>query len=67
MEIDLVTLNEDGSIAFSGKINADSAKFILNVGVNFLMQQGAQIFAEDEDEIDEFLDDMEDENTTNRH
>lgn len=49
-KIVVTTLNEDGSIAFSGTFNKDQVSFILQVGVNYLMSQGALAVMEDADD-----------------
>lgn len=51
-EIKVTTLNEDGSISFNGKLNAEQLSFILTVGINFLMAQGAT-FGDDDEELPE--------------
>lgn len=60
MDIEVVTYNEDGTVSFQGRINAEQARFILGVGVNFLMQQGAYALTDDEgDEIDDYIDEQD--------
>lgn len=39
--VKVVTLNNDGSIAFEGEFGPEEVRFIMEVGVNFLLQQGA--------------------------
>lgn len=51
-EIKVTTLNEDGSLAFEGKLNKEQTSFILGVGINFLLAQGAEVFLDDEDDED---------------
>lgn len=51
-KIDVITFNEDGSISFQGQMNAQQASFILNVGINFLLSQGASLFEEEDDDED---------------
>lgn len=41
MKFDITTKYEDGSIAFEGTANAKEASFILNIGVNYLLSNGA--------------------------
>lgn len=50
MQIQVKTLNPDGSIAFDGILKQQEVQFVLEVGVNFLMANGATPFIEDEDE-----------------
>lgn len=47
----VATLNEDGTVAFEGEFGPEEVRFIMEIGVNFLLQQGALPFVgEDEDE-----------------
>lgn len=56
MEIQVKTLNEDGSINFEGILRQHEVQFVLEVGVNFLLANGASPFIQDEDEeIDEAM------------
>lgn len=56
MEIKVKTHNEDGSISFEGVLRQHEIEFVLEVGVNFLMANGATPFIQDEDEeIDEVM------------
>jgi hypothetical protein len=48
MEIKVVTYNEDGSISFEGKLSQEQVTFILQVGVNFLLANGAADFLDEE-------------------
>lgn len=41
MEIRIKTYNEDGSIAFDGVFDKNEASVILEVGVSYLLSQGA--------------------------
>jgi hypothetical protein len=50
MEIAVKTLNEDGSILFEGVLRQHEVQFVLEVGVNFLLMNGASPFIQDEDE-----------------
>lgn len=50
MEIKVKTLNEDGSIQFDGVLRKHEIEFVLEVGVNFLLVNGATPFIQDEDE-----------------
>jgi hypothetical protein len=53
MEIKLKTLNADGSIQFDGTLNQEQAQFILSIGLNYLLTQGAATFLEDNEDDDE--------------
>jgi hypothetical protein len=53
MEIQVKTLNPDGSIAFEGILRQHEISFCLEVGVNFLLANGASPFIQDEDETEE--------------
>ena len=56
MEIQVKTLNEDGSINFEGTLRQHEVQFVLEVGVNFLLANGASPFIQDDDEeIDETM------------
>lgn len=50
MEIRVKTLNEDGSINFEGVLRQHEIEFVLEIGVNFLMANGATPFIQDDDE-----------------
>lgn len=50
MEIRVKTLNEDGSILFDGILRKHEIDFVLEVGVNFLLVNGATPYIQDEDE-----------------
>lgn len=41
MKIEVTTKDEDGNIAFTGTLNKTEAAFVLNVGINYLMANGA--------------------------
>lgn len=52
--IKVTTINEDGSIKFEGTFGPNEVKFILESGVNILLQHGAlSLMKEDDDEDDE--------------
>jgi hypothetical protein len=53
LEIKVQTLNEDGSILFDGVLRQHEVQFVLEVGVNFLLMNGASPFIQDEDEAEE--------------
>lgn len=55
MNIKVTTLNEDGSIAFEGEFGPNEVRFIMEVGTNYLLQQGALPFIEDREDSDEFI------------
>lgn len=44
MIIEVETKDEDGNIAFHGKLNSAEVSFVLNVGINYLMANGALPF-----------------------
>ena len=49
MIIQVETRDEDGNITFNGKLNTEEVSFVLNVGLNYLMAQGAMpMFSGDE-------------------
>lgn len=50
MELEVKTLNTDGSVVFEGKLNPLQVQFILGVGINFLLANGAQVLEDDDDE-----------------
>ena len=51
--INITTLNEDGSVAFQGTLNKTQASFILGVGINFLLSEGALALQDEEDDDDD--------------
>jgi hypothetical protein len=53
VEIQVKTLKEDGSILFEGVLRQHEVQFVLEVGVNFLLMNGASPFVQDEDESEE--------------
>ena len=51
MIIDVTTKDEEGNVAFTGKLNTKEVSFVLNVGINYLMANGAMpMFTGKEDE-----------------
>jgi hypothetical protein len=54
MKIKITTLNEDGSIAFEGEFTQNEASLILEVGTNFLLQQGVLPFTDPDEEDEAF-------------
>lgn len=54
MIIQLKTLDADGNLVFEGKLNQEEASFVLNVGINYLMAEGAMpSFTGEDDETEE--------------
>lgn len=53
MQIQVKTLNPDGSVAFEGTLQQHEVQFVLEVGVNFLLANGASPFIEDDEDDDE--------------
>jgi hypothetical protein len=41
MIIEVETRDEAGNITFNGKLNRNEISFVLNVGINYLMANGA--------------------------
>ena len=41
MLIEVETRDEEGNVAFHGKLNSTEVSFVLNVGINYLMANGA--------------------------
>jgi hypothetical protein len=39
--IEVETKDQEGNIAFHGKLNSNEVSFVLNVGINYLMANGA--------------------------
>jgi hypothetical protein len=54
MEIKVVTYNDDGSISFEGKLSQGQVTFILQVGINFLLANGATDFLGEDEVSDTF-------------
>jgi hypothetical protein len=52
MEIVVKTEDADGNVTFEGVLKKNEVEFCLNVGINFLLAQGAFPFIKD-DEADE--------------
>lgn len=51
MIIEVETKDEEGNIAFHGKLNSLEVSFVLNVGINYLMANGAMpLFTGKEDD-----------------
>jgi hypothetical protein len=53
VQIEVTTKDEDGNVAFNGKLNKTEVSFVLNVGINYLMANGAlPLFTgKDDDEL----------------
>lgn len=49
MIIEVENKDEEGNIVFKGTLNKEQVSFLLGVGVNYLMQQGALDLFEDDD------------------
>lgn len=41
MLFDITLQNDDGSVAFEGTANKAEATYLMNVGVNYLLQRGS--------------------------
>ena len=50
MEINVKTEDESGNVVFEGTLSKREVDFVLNVGINFLMANGATPFIRDDDE-----------------
>ena len=51
MIIEVETKDEAGNVAFHGKLNSTEVSFVFNVGINYLMANGAMpLFTGKEDE-----------------
>ena len=51
MIIEVTTKDEEGNVAFNGKLNSTEVSFVLNVGINYLMANGAMpLFTGKDDE-----------------
>lgn len=50
MKFDITLKNDDGSIAFEGTANQKEASFLLNIGVNYLLANGAMPLLTGKDE-----------------
>lgn len=59
--VKIVKYNDDGSVAFEGEFGPNEVRYILDVGTNFLLQQGAILTEKqlDEDEIEDVFDSLE--------
>ena len=53
MKIEVTTKDEEGNVAFSGTLNKQEVSFVLNIGINYLMANGAlPLFTgKDDDEL----------------
>lgn len=51
MIVQITTHDKDGNVSFDGKLNKNELSFVLNVGINYLMANGAlPLFTGKEDE-----------------
>lgn len=51
MIVQITTHDKDGNVAFDGKLNKNELSFVLNVGINYLLANGAMpLFTGKEDE-----------------
>lgn len=55
MELELKTLNADGSVLFEGKLDHTQVQFILGVGMNYLLTQGAGTLIDEDDDDEDFI------------
>ena len=53
MIIEVETKDAEGNVAFHGKLNSTEVSFVLNVGINYLMANGAMplFTGKDEEEL----------------
>lgn len=42
MEFNIKSKDKDGNVTFEGTANATQASFLMNVGVNYLLQRGVE-------------------------
>lgn len=47
MQIEVQTKDQDGNIVFQGTLTQREVQFVLNIGVNFLLANGASPFLPD--------------------
>ena len=52
-KIDVTAFNEDGTISYTGRLNKEQAGFILNVGINYLLAEGANVLVGEDDDDEE--------------
>lgn len=52
MIIEVETKDEEGNIAFHGKLNSREVSFVLNVGINYLMANGAMPLFTGREDVD---------------
>ena len=52
MIIEVTTKDEDGNIAFNGKLNTTEVSFVLNVGINYLLANGAMPLFTGKDDVE---------------
>lgn len=52
MQFEITTKKEDGSVAFTGTLSQNEATFVLNVGINYLMANGALPLFTGKDEVE---------------
>lgn len=51
--IKVTKINDDGSVNFEGYYGPEEVQFVLEVGINYLLQAGAQAGEEEEEEEDD--------------
>lgn len=55
MDIEVQTEDNDGNIVFKGTLKKHEVDFVLNVGINFLLANGATPFIKDEDDVEDSM------------
>lgn len=60
MYIKTIHETDDGSIVFEGHLPPNEVKFMVEVGINFLLQQGAIKITSSDDEVEDGEDEGED-------
>jgi hypothetical protein len=50
MEIEVKTEDDEGNITFQGTLKKNAVNFVLGVGINYLLAQGAMPFIKDMDD-----------------
>ncbi len=53
MEVKVQSEDGDGNIIFEGTLKKREVDFVLNVGINYLLAQGATPFIKDIDDVEE--------------
>jgi hypothetical protein len=55
MDLEVQTEDDEGNIVFKGTLKKHEVDFVLNVGINFLLANGASPFIKDDTDVEDTM------------